>query len=262
MSGNLTRSLPDVEVLQRALVTFLEDAKDWHLCVTGPRFGGDSTNGTERAANLILSNDLGKLNDAEYFYSRIARSRRVVLFATFNDSSSLTIDLRRRDYRQHTHTKELSKRLYDLDNSLLSEMRRRLLISYGTVWLLLLWPLWIAMVLYFIALGTDGDFRAWLSAHQGATTPGPAAPEWMVLGLNIARATWPVATVLAVCIWLILATSGGVGTWPRLLSDKNIASVINRVRAEGLRLENWRNFVVAILSGVVLILIGWILGSR
>ena len=252
--GALTDRLVDEPVMSAALRELLIDTDRWILCVDRSPISWETG---ERQVPYFVLHENGDMQFGDALDSRLVRSRRVNIVASWSDGSVAVVDLRGRRYDSLTLSPLVVQRMNQFNAALKAGDRSRLY-TPAVIALLALWPIFGAMAIAIIALtvdvAQDPVFRANLF-NDSYERPSSQLPEWARTVAYYMGVLWPLSLPIAIGLSVARLLSGGLRTWPKAFSRFSILSLFYRIRAETTRVENWRSIGVGATIAVISVLV-------
>ena len=189
----------------------------------------DPTNGNTQDASITLSEqDPPSLGDS--LDSRLKHSRQVILVLVQKDGGVAKIDLTARKWQVWIRSATVPSNIRAFDKKLSQGAHSRLFTVDSAI-ALVLFPLWGPLALFFIwsASSQKARYEVW-SGHKSASSTFPF-PAWINHFAHAAAALWPIFVVIAIGIFVVTATSGGLRVWPTYLSRHSFQWAIYQVRS-------------------------------
>ena len=238
--------------MSAALKELLIDTDRWILCVDRSPINWETG---ERQVPYFVLHENEDVQFGDALESRLVRSSRVNIVASWPDGSVAVVDLRGRRYDSLTLSPLVVQRMNEFNAALKSGGKSRL-ITPAAIALLALWPLpvaiVIAMIVFAVEVVQDPVFRATLFNDS---YEGPQLPEWSRTVSYYTGFLWPFSLPIVIGLSVPRLLSGGLRTWPKALSRFSILSLFYRIRAETTRVENWRSIGVGATIAVISVLV-------
>lgn len=244
----MIKSLVGPQVMVASLKALLDSADKWSIYLN--RSPLDWSTGQRQSTGLILSKGDG-LNLSGVPDVRLMRARRVRIVLSFPDQGAALIDLTRRETTYIISSPDAKAKIKAFDEALRSGQRRSI---FGRQ--LGLHLLDVGLLLFFllsgIAILTDPGWRAYFADRTGAVPAPETVPLWMIWPTIGLLAFTLVGALIALISTVIRIMSGGLRVWPESLTRVSGLTLLYRIRAEGLRVDNWRQLAVGVLIGILI----------
>jgi hypothetical protein len=243
LGGWLTSRLVSDDVMGRALNMLLEGTRRYTFVIKRPRINWETREVQERFLVLRESDSVDLEPDLD---RRLLRAREVRIFVELEDDGVAEIDLTLRSWVKWAESPNLREKMVEFNRSLIQGARTWWLSLNGAGAMVGL-PILFLVVIWGSYVQLDSDARNALSNNQ--TIPDP--PSWIATLLLATFVVWIVATAAALIIFLMILSSGGLRTWPKYLTLKDLAQTLFRVR-DAIALPNIVNTVIAgaVVAGI------------
>lgn len=223
--GWFTRRLVSEEGMSQALRYLLEGSKRYLFIIN--RSTINPSTGAVQDTSITLSEadppSLEKQPDP-----RLTRSRRVIIVLIQEDGGVCKIDLTGRKWEIWIKGAALRSKLQVFNRMLRADAYSRLITPAAALSLATL-PIWFPTLLFLGWSLYNGKARqeVWVN-KTSANIPSPA---WIDHFGSATVRVWPILLLLALAIWIIILTSGGLRIWPKYLSRLSFQRAVYEIRS-------------------------------